>query len=168
MPRVDIVDMREELKQGNKSVFSRELYRQIRTNLDEKRQIILFLNRRGYATFMSCRSCGYVMRCSECGISMTYHKSEGDAICHFCGRRTKVPATCPECGSKYIRYFGTGTEKVEELAKEAFPDAVIERLDLDTSKRKGSIDGILNRFAKGKTDILSVLSWWRRAGFSAM
>jgi len=154
MPQVDIVDMREELKQGNKSVFSRELYQQISTNLDEKRQIILFLNRRGYATFLSCRSCGYVMRCSECGISMTYHKSEGDAICHFCGRRTKVPATCPECGSKYIRYFGTGTEKVEELAKEAFPDAVIERLDLDTSKRKGSIDGILNRFAKGKTDIL--------------
>ena len=154
LPDVDVVDMREELKQGNKSVFSAELYRQIVACLDEKRQIILFLNRRGYATFLSCRSCGYVMRCKECGISMTYHKAQGDAICHFCGRRAKVPSTCPECNSKYIRYFGTGTEKVEELTKEAFPDAVIERLDLDTSKRKGSIEAILNRFAKGKTDIL--------------
>ncbi len=154
LPYVRIVDMREELKQGNKSIFSIELYQQIRACLDEKRQVILFLNRRGYSTFLSCRSCGYVMRCKECEISMTYHKAEGQAVCHFCGRRERVPDTCPLCGSRYIRHFGTGTEKVEEMAVEAFPDAVIERLDLDTVKRKGSIDSILSRFGKGKTDIL--------------
>jgi primosomal protein N' (replication factor Y) len=154
LPDVDVVDMREELKQGNKSIFSVKLYEQIRTCLDEGRQIILFLNRRGYSTFLSCRSCGYVMRCKECDISMTYHKARGEIVCHFCGRRAKVPDVCPECGSKYIRYFGTGTEKVEEIAGETFPDAVIERLDLDTVKRKGSIEAILARFGKGKTDIL--------------
>lgn len=154
LPTVEIVDMRQELRQGNKSIFSVSLYQQIRTCLDERRQVILFLNRRGYSTFLSCRNCGYVMRCKECEISMTYHKAEGEAVCHFCGRKEKVPMVCPECGSKYIRHFGTGTEKVEEMAGEAFPDAAIERLDLDTARRKGSIDGILSRFGKGKTDIL--------------
>jgi primosomal protein N' (replication factor Y) len=146
--------MREELKQGNKSIFSIKLYEQIRACLDEGRQVILFLNRRGYSTFLSCRSCGYVMRCEECGISMTYHKARGEVVCHYCGRRTKIPDVCPACGSKYIRHFGTGTEKVEEIAGKTFPDAVIERLDLDTAKRRGSIDAILSRFGKGKTDIL--------------
>ncbi|MGI6732822.1 MAG: replication restart helicase PriA [Anaerovoracaceae bacterium] len=154
LPLVDVVDMREELKQGNKSIFSVKLYAQIRRCLDEGRQAILFLNRRGYSTFLSCRSCGYVMRCGECGISMTYHKAQGEAVCHFCGRRARIPDVCPQCGSKYMRHFGTGTEKVEEIAGETFPDAVIERLDLDTAKRRGSIDAILSRFGKGKTDIL--------------
>ncbi len=155
LPHVEVVDMREELKQGNKSIFSIKLYEQIRACLDEGRQVILFLNRRGYSTFLSCRSCGYVMRCEECGISMTYHKARGEVVCHYCGRRTKIiPDVCPACGSKYIRHFGTGTEKVEEIAGKTFPDAVIERLDLDTAKRRGSIDAILSRFGKGKTDIL--------------
>ncbi|HWQ77435.1 MAG TPA: primosomal protein N', partial [Anaerovoracaceae bacterium] len=154
LPDVRIVDMREELRNGNKSIFSIPLYREMKRNLEEKRQVILFLNRRGYSTFVSCRSCGYVMRCKECGISLTYHKSINEAICHFCGRGEKVPDLCPVCGSKYIRHFGTGTEKVEEAAKEIFPEYTVDRLDLDTVSKKGSIDRILNSFRKGKTDIL--------------
>ncbi|HML38450.1 MAG TPA: primosomal protein N' [Bacillota bacterium] len=154
LPSVEIIDMREELKNGNKSIFSVALYREIEENLGKKRQVILFLNRRGYSTFVSCRSCGYVMRCRECGISLTYHKSKNEAICHFCGSREKVPTICPVCGGKYIKHFGTGTEKVEELTREIFPEYTVDRLDLDTTTKKGSIDKILNSFRKGKTDIL--------------
>jgi primosomal protein N' (replication factor Y) len=154
LPDVTIVDMREELRNGNKSIFSIPLYREMKKSLEEKRQVILFLNRRGYSTFVSCRSCGYVMRCRECGISLTYHKADNEAVCHFCGYREKVPSVCPVCGSKYIRHFGTGTEKVEEATKEIFPEYAVDRLDLDTAARKGSSDRILNAFKKGKTDIL--------------
>ena len=154
LPSVEIVDMREELKQGNKSIFSLELYGKINQCLEQKQQIILFLNRRGYSSFLSCRNCGYVMRCKDCNISLTYHKAENKGICHYCGYREDIPTTCPACGSKYIKHFGAGTEKVEEMAAEAFPQAVIDRLDMDTTKRKGSIEKILSRFAKGKTDIL--------------
>ncbi|GAB1475706.1 hypothetical protein MASR2M70_05380 [Bacillota bacterium] len=154
LPAVEIVDMRVELKEGNKSIFSRALYREARSCLDEGRQIILFLNRRGYSTFVSCRSCGYVAQCGDCGISMTYHKSEDQVVCHYCGKRIDAPKTCPGCGSKYIRYFGVGTEKVEEAALETFTDSVIKRLDLDTVSKKGSIDAILKSFGKGETNIL--------------
>lgn len=154
LPTVEIVDMREELQEGNKSIFSLALYQQIRRNLDEKMQVILFLNRRGYTTFLSCRNCGYVMRCKECNISMTYHKAKGEVICHYCGHKETVPTTCPVCHSGYIKHFGTGTEKVEEMAKEAFPEATIDRLDMDTASGKGSIERILSRFGKGKTDLL--------------
>jgi primosomal protein N' (replication factor Y) len=154
LPTVEIIDMREELKNGNKSIFSVSLYHEIRRNLEEKKQVILFLNRRGYSTFVSCRSCGYVMKCKECGISLTYHKSRNEAICHFCGSREKIPTVCPVCGGKYIRHFGTGTEKVEEVTREMFPEYTVDRLDLDTAAKKGSIDKILNAFRKGKTNIL--------------
>ena len=154
LPDVEIIDMREELKQGNKSIFSVSLYREMKSNLEEKKQVILFLNRRGYSTFVSCRSCGYVMKCRECGISLTYHKSRNEVICHFCGYREKIPSVCPECGGKYIKHFGTGTEKVEELTREVFPEYTVDRLDLDTTTKKGSIDKILNSFRKGKTNIL--------------
>lgn len=154
LPQVEIVDMREELKAGNRSIFSRELFSQITDNLEKKQQVILFLNRRGYSTFVSCRTCGYVVKCPECGISMTYHKGERACICHFCGKRQSLPKLCPECGGSYIKYFGTGTEKVEEMTRELFPAAEISRLDLDTVKAKGSIDKILKAFQKGKTDIL--------------
>lgn len=154
MPEVEIVDMREELKGGNKTIFSVSLYQQMKEVLAAGRQVILFLNRRGYSTFVSCRSCGYVMKCSECGISLTYHKSLQQGVCHFCGYRQHVPTSCPVCESPYIRYFGSGTEKVEEAAKELFPDQNVERLDLDTVSKKGSLDSILNRFKKGKTTIL--------------
>lgn len=154
LPAVDIVDMREELKKGNKSIFSHAIYHEMKKSLEDTRQIILFLNRRGYSTFVSCRSCGYVMRCRECGISLTYHKSRDEAVCHFCGYYEKIPTVCPECGGKYIKHFGTGTEKVEEATKDIFPQYVVERLDLDSTKKKGSLDKILNQFKKGKTNIL--------------
>jgi primosomal protein N' (replication factor Y) len=118
------------------------------------KQTILFLNRRGYSTFISCRSCGYTMRCSECGISMVYHKERHRAECHFCGLHLPLPEVCPACGSGYIKHFGVGTEKVEELAREAFPDASVARLDLDSASRKGSVAKILGDFGSGKTDIL--------------
>nr|WP_315023964.1 primosomal protein N' [uncultured Aminipila sp.] len=154
LPRVEIVDMREELKLGNKSIFSRLLYSQMEKCLEEGQQVILFLNRRGYSTFVTCRECGYVMKCPECGISLTYHKAKNAAVCHYCGKMEPLPKTCPECGSKYIRHFGTGTEKVEELTSNIFPDYPIARLDLDTIKLKGSVDKIINGFRKGKTKIL--------------
>jgi primosomal protein N' (replication factor Y) len=118
------------------------------------KQIILFLNRRGYSTFLSCRSCGYVMQCPDCGIALTYHKEADAAVCHYCGRRFPLPKTCPDCGSKYIRHFGTGTEKVEEAVRELFPEVPAERLDLDSNRKKGSGDAILKRFRKGQTKIL--------------
>ena len=154
LPEVSVVDMREELRNGNRSVISQELFDGIREALENGQQVILFLNRRGYSTFISCRECGKVLECPDCGISLTYHKEKDMAVCHYCGHQIKPPKTCPDCGSKYIRYFGTGTEKVEEAVKEMFPDASVERLDLDSAKKKGSLDAMLKRFGKGKTDIL--------------
>ena len=154
LPRVRTVDMREEVKAGNRSLFSQALTDALEKTLGEKKQAILFLNRRGYSSFVSCRECGYVPRCPECGISLTYHKEEGALVCHYCGRKETVPRVCPTCKSKIIGRFGAGTEQVEEKAKELFPEAKIERLDLDTVRKKGSLEGILKRFAAGKTDIL--------------
>lgn len=154
LPEVSVVDMRSELKDGNRSIISRSLYRSMETALEKKQQIILFLNRRGYSTFISCRECGKVLKCPDCGISLTYHKEKNRAVCHYCGYEEEPPKSCPDCGSRYIRYFGTGTEKVEESVKELFPEALVERLDLDTTRRKGSIERILSRFKKGKIDIL--------------
>lgn len=154
MPAVSIVDMREELMSGNKSIFSSELYNRISKSLEEGKQVILFLNRRGYSPFISCRKCGYVMKCPECDISMTYHKADNTVVCHFCGRRNILPDSCPVCRSKYLKHFGAGTEKVEEAVSKLFPDTEIARLDLDTSSKKGSLDRILKNFRKGKTRIL--------------
>lgn len=154
MPHIEIVDMREELREGNKSIFSRSLYEAMQENLKEKKQIILFLNKRGYASFVSCRNCGYVVKCPSCGISMTYHSKSQSCICHYCGMERKTPSLCPECKSKYIRYFGVGTEKVEKVVRKVFPDYSCERLDLDTSSTKGSAQKILSNFRSGKTDIL--------------
>jgi primosomal protein N' (replication factor Y) len=154
LPSVSVVDMRDELKNGNKTIFSLTLYRALEETLAAGKQAILFLNRRGYSTFVSCRSCGYVMQCDDCGIALTYHKAEDDAQCHFCGARRAVPAVCPSCGAAYLRFFGAGTEKVEETTRELFPGAVTERLDLDTARRKGSAAGLLSRFRRGRTQIL--------------
>lgn len=154
LPSVSIVDMRKELRDGNRSVFSAEMAAGIKKTLAEGRQVILFLNRRGYSSFISCRSCGYVMKCGTCGISMTYHKYSRMAECHYCGRKVRVPDICPDCGSRNIRYFGAGTEQIEEAAAEMFPEAVCERLDFDTTRKKGEIKRILNLFGKGKIDVL--------------
>ena len=154
LPKVELVDMREELKEGNRTIFSDLLYHKMAETLEKGQQIILFLNRRGYSTFISCRECGEAMKCPECGISLVYHKSENAGVCHYCGKRFVVPKACPSCGSKYIKYFGAGTEKVEEFTKELFPDRIVERLDLDTAKNNREITRIINGFSKGKTDIL--------------
>ena len=154
MPVMSVVDMREELKQGNRSIFSRSLISHSHLCLEQGKQIILFLNRRGYANFVSCRECGYIMKCQHCGISLTYHRGKNLAVCHYCGHGEAVPKTCPSCSSKYIKYFGVGTEKVEEIAKSTFPQAKVARLDLDTIKSRGSIERILNDFKEGATQIL--------------
>ncbi len=154
LPEVRIADMREELRQGNRSIFSQLLVDSISENLKMRKQIILFLNRRGYASFVSCRECGHVVRCGECGISMPYHKDQGACICHYCGRREPLPSLCPVCSGKSIRSFGAGTQQVEEKAGELFPEARIQRLDLDSVRRKGSMETILTRFEKHQTDIL--------------
>lgn len=154
LPEVSIVDMREELKRGNRSIISSELCSKMKDTLEAGRQVILFLNRRGYSTFVSCRECGYVARCPGCGLSLTYHKAGGQAVCHYCGYHEPAPNKCPECGSKYIRYFGSGTEKLEEAVSDLFPKYAAERLDLDTVKRKGELTRKLKAFRSGKTRIL--------------
>lgn len=154
MPEVNIIDMREELNQGNKSIFSRELYQAIDKNLKEGKQTILFLNRRGYSTFVSCRQCGYVVKCNSCDIAMTYHMKDNKLKCHYCGLAIKPPSICPVCRSKYIKYFGIGTEKVENHTKRMFPKAKVQRMDMDTTTKKGSYESIFKDMNKEKIDIL--------------
>lgn len=152
-PRVWIVDLREELKKKNKSIFSIKLKELIADRLSKNEQIMLFLNRRGYAGFVSCRSCGYVVTCPHCDVSLTSH-NDGTLTCHYCGYSEVQPANCPKCGSKYIAAFGTGTQKVEELIKKEFPDARVLRMDTDTTKNKGGHEEILTSFSQHKADIL--------------
>ena len=114
LPEVAVIDLKQELANGNRSMLSRELYSQIEENLKQKRQTILFLNRRGYSTFIMCRDCGYTVKCKNCDISLTYHSYENKLKCHYCGYEEKLVTICPECGSKKIRYFGTGTQKLEQ------------------------------------------------------
>lgn len=153
MPPMKVIDMRNELKGGNKSLFSRELFIAIQERLKRKEQIILFLNRRGFSTFVSCRSCGYVFKCDECDISMTYHKN-GLLICHYCGKTKREPRECPKCHSKYVKFFGAGTQRVEEEVKKYFNNARILRMDVDTTRDKHSYERIYNTFKKGEADIL--------------
>ncbi|AKA69967.1 primosomal protein N' [Clostridium scatologenes] len=154
MPKIEIVDMRQELLNNNKSMFSKKLYESIEERLNKKEQIILFLNRRGFSTFVSCRKCGYVFKCDNCDISLTYHRDEGKLVCHYCGSSRKSPSICPECGSKYVKYFGVGTEKIEQEIKKYFPDARTLRMDFDTTRGKNSYETIYNTFKKEKADIL--------------
>lgn len=154
LPKVDVVDMRDELSSGNKSMFSNDLSSSIQENLEQNKQTILFLNRRGFSTFVSCRKCGYVVECEDCDISMTYHKNINKLRCHYCGATTPPPEICPECGSKYIKYFGVGTEQVETYTRKMFPNARIARMDFDTTSKKGSYDRILGSMKKGEIDIL--------------
>ncbi|MBD8003969.1 primosomal protein N' [Bacillus norwichensis] len=154
MPPVSVVDMREELRSGNRSMFSTELFERIKDRLQKKEQTVLFLNRRGHSTFIMCRDCGYVMQCPHCDISMTYHRSSNEMKCHYCGFQTGVPTECPECSSNHIRYFGMGTQKVEEELVKLLPEARIVRMDVDTTTRKGAHERILEHFQSGKADIL--------------
>lgn len=154
LPEVHIIDMRAELASGNRSIFAQQLTNAIQSNLNKKEQTILFLNRRGHSTFVSCRKCGYVAKCTDCNLPYTYHQDSKQLICHHCGRVEKSPIICPQCGSKYIKYFGVGTQKVEEEARRMFPNAVIARMDADTTSKKHSHEQILERFSKGDIDIL--------------
>ena len=153
LPEVSVVDLRKELKEGNKSIFSRELQYLMQDRLEKKEQIILFINRRGYANFVSCRSCGEAVRCPHCDVTLTLHR-DGQLVCHYCGYRIPVPKLCPSCGSPYIANFGVGTQKIEMMTEKLFPEARILRMDLDTTSKKGGHEEILSNFAKGEADIL--------------
>lgn len=153
LPSVEIVDLREELKAGNRGIFSRRLKELMGETLKRGEQILLFLNRRGYAGFVSCRSCGKAVKCPHCDVSLKVHR-DGTLKCHYCGYETAIPKACPSCGSGYIAGFGTGTQKVEALVKAMFPEAGVLRMDMDTTSKKGSHDAILSAFADGKADIL--------------
>ena len=153
MPPMEVIDMRNELRSGNISLFSRELFKEIQEKLSKGEQIILFLNRRGFSTFVSCRSCGYVFKCEECDISMTYHRS-GLLVCHYCGKTKRAPQKCPKCDSKYVKFFGAGTQRVEEEVKKYFKDARVLRMDVDTTRSRDSYENIYNTFKEGKADIL--------------
>ncbi len=153
LPQVECVDMRGELREGNKTVLSRALQNLLRETLKNHQQAILLLNRRGYNTFVMCRSCGYVVSCRDCGLSMTYH-ADGKLRCHHCEIETEPPATCPKCAGKYIKYFGTGTQKLEQALSEILPDAKILRMDRDTTNKKFAHKKILESFGRGEYDIL--------------
>ncbi|GIN70521.1 primosomal protein N' [Bacillus sp. J14TS2] len=154
LPAVSIVDMREEMRNGNRSMFSVELFEKLKDRLDKQEQTILFLNRRGHSSFLLCRDCGYVMQCPHCDISLTFHRFSNEMKCHYCGFTTGVPQKCPECESEHIRYFGTGTQKVEEELNKVLPEARIIRMDVDTTSRKGAHERLLDQFKSGKADIL--------------
>lgn len=153
LPRVYTVDLREELKQGNRSVFSRKLKELMEQRLHDKEQIILFLNRRGYAGFVSCRACGHVMKCPHCDISLSEHRN-GMLVCHYCGYEEAKKKTCPECGSNYLMGFKAGTEQIEETLHREFPQARVLRMDADTTRTKDSYGKILSAFADEQADIL--------------
>ncbi|ARO66714.1 Primosomal protein N' [Bacillus cereus] len=154
LPTVEIVDMREELRDGNRSMFSKALHEKIADRLEKKEQMVLFLNRRGHSTFVMCRDCGYVVQCPHCDISLTYHKMNHRLKCHYCSYEENMPTECPACQSTYIRFFGTGTQKVEEEITKLFPEARVIRMDVDTTSRKGMHEKLLKAFGEEKADIL--------------
>ncbi|MCM3637926.1 primosomal protein N' [Sporosarcina luteola] len=154
LPTVTVVDMREELKEGNRSMFSVQLAEAIRLRLEKKEQTVLFLNKRGFSSFVLCRDCGTVVQCPNCDISLTYHRANESLKCHYCGHEEPVPLVCPECESEHIRFFGTGTQKAEEEISKLFPEARVLRMDVDTTRQKGAHERILRQFSEGKADIL--------------
>ena len=153
MPQVSIVDLREELKAGNRSVLSRELREKMKSRFEKKEQVMLFLNRRGYAGFVSCRSCGHVMKCPHCDVSLSEHNNER-LLCHYCGYETGKPETCPVCGSPYIGGFKAGTQQIEKIVRETFPGIRTLRMDFDTTRTKGSYEKILAAFAAHEAEVL--------------
>ncbi|CAK6472253.1 primosomal protein N' [Peribacillus simplex] len=154
LPAVDIVDMREELRTGNRSMFSELLFTKLKDRLDKGEQTVLMLNKRGHSSFVMCRSCGLVINCPNCDISLTYHRFNDIMKCHYCGFEEGMPSVCPECESEHIRFFGTGTQKVEEELAKILPEARVIRMDVDTTSKKGSHERLLNAFGEGKADIL--------------
>ncbi len=153
MAKAEIVDLRKELKEGNRSVLSRELRMRMQETLERGQQVILFLNRRGHTGFISCRSCGHVLKCPHCDVSLTFHRDQ-KMRCHYCGFEQNSVKVCPECGSPYIGGFRAGTQQIEEVVKREFPQARILRMDMDTTRKKGSYEAILECFRKKEADIL--------------
>ncbi len=157
LPQIQVVDMRRELQEGNRSIFSRSLAALIEDRLRKKEQVMLFLNRRGYSRFLSCRNCGEAIKCPHCDVTLTLHREQGQEnqlICHYCGYHIPRPKTCPSCGSPYLAPFGTGTQKVEAMVREVFPQARVLRMDLDTTSKKGGHEEIIAAFGAGEADIL--------------
>ena len=154
LPDVEIIDLRQELAQGNRSIISEKLNEEIQKNLKEKKQTILFLNRRGFSTFVMCRDCGYTVKCRRCNISLTYHSKENKLKCHYCGYEMSNIKICPKCNSKKIKHFGSGTQKLEELINKTYPEATTIRMDIDTVSKKNSHEEILNKFKNENIDIL--------------
>jgi len=154
LPRVELVDMRRELERGNRSVISGPLYSALKDCLSRGEQALLFMNRRGYASFVSCRSCGYVVTCDLCDLSMTYHKGQNKLMCHYCGATESIPETCPKCGSRAIRYFGGGTQKVEEEIARLFPGVKTLRMDADTTAGKEGHLKIYEAFRNQEAQVL--------------
>ena len=153
LPKMQVVDMRKELEEGNRSIFSRVLEGKIQERLDRGEQVMLFMNRRGYAPFVSCRKCGEALRCPHCDVSLNLHKN-GILQCHYCGYQTNLPKICPNCKSKYLAAFGTGTEKLESICHSVLPKAGILRMDRDSTGKKGKYEEILQAFSEEKADIL--------------
>jgi len=154
LPETFIVDMREEMSEGNMGIFSRKLLEEISQNLENREQTILFLNRRGFSSFVSCRTCGYVPKCPNCNLSLTYHKSINKMVCHYCDYAQALPKVCPECQGKYIKHFGIGTQKVADEICELFPTASVIRMDADTTSARMSHEKLLESFKNHEADIL--------------
>ena len=161
LPRCEIIDLREELKQGNRSILSGRLNELILDRLSKKQQILLFINRRGFSGFVSCRSCGHVMKCPHCDVSLSLHKTPGSSsgvseklVCHYCGREEEKPAVCPVCGSGYIGGFKAGTQMIEKAVADLYPNARILRMDFDTTRGKDGYEQILSAFSNREADIL--------------
>ena len=153
-PKIEIINMKDELNQGNKSIFSKTLYSKINERIFKEEQTILFLNKRGFSSFVSCRLCGYVYKCKFCDITLTYHGASKYLMCHYCGYGEKNKNQCVKCGSNYVKYFGIGTEKVELLSKKFFPNARILRMDFDTTRKKNSYSEIYDKIKNKEVDII--------------
>lgn len=154
LPEMEIIDMRKELEKGNRSMFSESLAQKIQDRLDKNEQVVLLLNRRGYSSFVMCRECGETIQCEHCDISMTYHRKQNKLKCHYCNAERWMPQRCPNCESEAIRFFGTGTQKIEEALHVHFEEARVIRMDVDTTSKKGSHEKLLDQFGRGDADIL--------------
>ena len=154
LPNVNIINMKDELKNGNKTIFSNMLYNKINDTIEKNEQVILFINRRGHSSFVSCRACGYVYKCKHCDITLTYHDYSKYLICHYCGYSEKNPSVCIKCGSKYVKYFGIGTEKVEKICNKLFPQSKVLRMDFDTTRKKDSYNEIYKKIKNKEANII--------------
>jgi len=154
LPEVELIDLRDELKNGNQSMISTKLYREIEENIKNKRQTILFLNRRGFSTYVMCLDCGSTLKCKNCNINLTYHNKGNILKCHYCGYTREPVRVCDECKSKNIKYLGSGTQKLDAEIQSLFPDATTIRMDVDTTTKKNSHEEILERFKNENIDIL--------------